>query len=260
MINWLKAYFLGMFFLPNAIREQDPAFFNINHEEVRFMSPDNRSLHGYFFKPKGKAKGTLVHCHGNFGNITHHFSLILFLVNEGYNVFGFDYGGYGHSAGKPSPEGIVTDTLSALTYVRTRPDVDPAHLALFGQSLGGAAAAGAMAEDPAVRCLILEGTFTTYREMAKATAIGRMLFFLTPFVIPHVGPKINLPKIAPRPILILHGETDDLIPARFGSELYKHASEKKTLVLLKDFGHLQGDDGMPAYRQAIFRFLKEHLD
>ena len=117
-----------------------------------------------------------------------------------------------------------------------------------------------MAQDLGVRCLVLEGTFTTYREMAKATLIGRTLFFLTPFVIPDVGPKRDLPKISPRPILILHGETDELIPVRFGSELYKHASEKKALVLLKDFGHLQGDDGMPAYRQAIFRFLKQHLD
>src|SRR5205823_15054208 len=137
---------------------------------------------------------------------------ISFLVEAGYNVFVFDYGGYGESEGRPSPEGIIQDTQAALAYARSRRDVDPSRLALFGQSLGGAAASGAMAHDTHVRCLILEGTFTTYREMAQATKLGKLLFFLTPLVIPDVGPKLDLPQIAPRPVLILHGEEDELIP------------------------------------------------
>lgn len=259
VLGFAKRFFLGLFFVPHNRIEAHPSESDLAFDEVRFSSLDARTLHGFFLKARGRVKGTLVHCHGNFGNVSTHFPLMRFLVEAGYHVFVFDYGGYGESEGRPSPEEIIADTQSALAYVRSRKDVDPLRIGLFGQSLGGAAAAGAMARDTSVRCAILEGTFTTYREMAFATWLGRLLFFITPFVIPDVGPRHDLPGIAPRPVLIVHGDLDDRIPVQFARTLFETAREVKSLAILKGFGHLEGAEAAAAYREIIVGFLDRHL-
>jgi fermentation-respiration switch protein FrsA (DUF1100 family) len=259
VINFAKSYFVSLFFYPDNVVVGSPKNYGVPYEEVSFPAKNGNTLFGYFFKSKGPVRGTVVHCHGNAGNVTEHFPQALFLCAEGYNVLAFDYEGFGQSQGKPSPEGVVQDTLAALDYVRTRPDVDKNRIALFGQSLGGAAAAEAMAADKTVKCLLLEGTFTTYREMAWATPLGRMLFFVTPFFIPDRGPLKDLPKIAPRPVLILHGDADGKIPVRFAYRLYNKAKETKSLVIIKGFHHLQGSEGEPEYDLRILNFLKAYL-
>lgn len=263
MLPLLRRYFLGLFFVPDKTAEANPAQFGLDFDHVTFKSFDGRLLSGYFLKAKkagrGHANGTIVHCHGNTGNITTHFSLMTFLVEANYNVFTFDYGGYGESEGRPTPKGIIGDTRAALAYVRSRSDVDKSRMVLFGQSLGGAAAAGAMTHERDIVGLILEGTFTTYREMAFVTLIGRILFFLTPFLIPREGPLLDLPHIQSRPVLIVHGDHDDTIPVRFGQKLYDAASGDKSLAVLKSFGHLDGAETGSSYRDIILRFLNRIL-
>jgi len=260
MLQQVRSYFTGLFFYPDQEDGGNPAYRRIPFDDVVFKALDGRQLNGFFLKPKNKPKGTIVHCHGNAGNITFHYSLTLFLVEAGYNVFCFDYGGYGKSEGRPSPKIIIKDTVAALNYVKSREDVDKTKIALFGQSLGGgAAASGAMVQDPTVKCLVLEATFTTYREMAWSTSLGKMLFFLTPFVIPDKGPKKDLQNINGRPVLIVHGEEDALIPLKFSRDLYETARAKKALTILEGFNHLQGSEGEPEYQKAILDFLKTHL-
>ena len=256
VLAFARAYFTAMFFYPDREDLGSPEFRGARYEGVTFPSLDGkRRLAGFFLTAAAPAKGTVVHCHGNAGNVTAHYPLMMFLVDAGYNVLAFDYAGFGWSEGKPSPDGIVDDTLAALAYVRGRPDVDANRLVLFGQSLGGCAAAAAMARDPGVSALILEGAFSTYRAMAFETGLGRMLFFITPFVIPNTGPLQDLPAVAPRPVLILHGEADDVVPAKFARVLYEAAKEPKSLVLLKGFRHLEGAEASPEYRERILDFL-----
>jgi len=254
-----KNYFVGLFFVPDRYVYDHPRFHDIPFEELTFPTSYGQRLHGFFFKPNTKPKGTIIHCHGNAANVTNHFPLVLFLAKDGFNVLSFDYQGYGQSDGKPSPQAIVDDTMAAIEFIRLRKDVDPLRIGLFGQSLGGAAAAAAMAKDPTITCLVLEGAFPTYRSMAWATHLGKLLFFLTPFVIPGEGPIKNLPDIAPRPILILHGLDDGLIPYRFAHELYNAASHKKSLRIIKGLHHLHGEEVEKEYQGEVLSFFNQHL-
>jgi len=259
VFTWARSYFIGLFFYPDNIVVGSPKYYRMPYEEISFLAKNGNRLFGFFFKPKNQAIGTVVHCHGNAGNVTEHFPQALFLCQAGYNVLSFDYEGFGKSQGRPSPESVVQDALSALDYARSRPDVDKDRIVLFGQSLGAAAAAEAMAIDKSVRCLILEGAFTTYRDMAWATRRGKLLFFITPFLIPDRGPVKDLPKIAPRPVLILHGDADGKVPVKFAYRLYEKAREIKSLVIIKGFHHLQGSEGEPEYERRILEFLKINL-
>ncbi len=123
------------FFYPTQTEYAHPDEFGLPFESVHFESEGNL-LHGWYFPSEGRAKGTIVHCHGNAGNVTGHFKFVTSMPKRGWNVFCFDYRGFGRSRGTPTRPGAVADTHAAVDYLITRRDVDPTRIALFGQSLG----------------------------------------------------------------------------------------------------------------------------
>lgn len=253
-----RRFFTGMFFYPDREDLGGPGSKGFAFEDVRFYSGQEQ-LHGYLMRAKGPARGVVLHCHGNAGNVTVHFPLVGFLVEAGYHVLTFDYAGFGKSTGRPSLEGIEDDTRAAVAYLAGRSDLPVDRLAIFGQSLGGAAAAAA-ADHPAVRCLILEATFTTYRDIAWTTFVGRSLFFLVPGVIPDGGPARHLARFAPRPVLLVHGSDDRVVPARFSRQLHAMFPAITTLQIEPQVGHLTpGLDESTSFSAEILEFLEREM-
>ncbi len=259
LLERARRFFTGMFYDPDSDDLGKPSDHGFAYEDVTFPSGSNR-LHGFLLKAEGRRKGTILHCHGNAGNVTSHFPLVAFLVRAGYDVLVFDYAGYGRSEGQPSLPGLAVDARAALSFLLKRTDTDLKRIAVFGQSLGGAAAAAA-AEHTAVRCLILEATFTTFRDMARATFIGRALLPIVSIVIPEGGPAAHLENFAPRPILILHGNEDTVVPVKFSHLLHALVKSHGRLVIEKDVDHLiAGGTEVPAFASAMLMFLDEHLE
>ncbi len=130
-------------------------------ESVSFFSEGVR-LAGDLYRPDDAgpddARAGILLCHGYTGVK----SLYLpdnarVLTEAGYVVLAFDYKGWGRSEGpraRLAPFGRVADALAALTFLQTRPGVDPARLGLYGTSYGGATAVWAAALDERVRCVV----------------------------------------------------------------------------------------------------------
>ena len=130
-------------------------------ESVSFYSEGVR-LEGDLYRPKGadadELRAGIVLCHGYTGVK----SLYLpdnarVLTEAGYVALTFDYKGWGASEGprtRLAPFSRVADVQAALTYLGTRPGVDPTHLGLYGTSYGGATAVWAAALDERVRCVV----------------------------------------------------------------------------------------------------------
>ena len=130
-------------------------------ESVSFYSEGTR-LEGDLYRPAGAgledARAGIVLCHGYTGVK----SLYLpdnarVLTEAGYVVLTFDYKGWGASEGprtRLAPFSRIADVQAALTFLGTRPGVDPAHLGLYGTSYGGATAIWAAALDERVRCVV----------------------------------------------------------------------------------------------------------
>lgn len=130
-------------------------------ESVSFFSEGVR-LAGDFYRPDDAgaddARAGILLCHGYTGVK----SLYLpdnarVLTEAGYVVLAFDYKGWGQSEGpraRLAPFGRVADALAALTFLQTRPGVDPARIGLYGTSYGGATVVWAAALDERVRCVI----------------------------------------------------------------------------------------------------------
>ena len=98
---------------PERARQQPPAARLFLPENVFFKTSDGLALHGWFLKARD-ARGTVLVLHGNAENISTHASGVLWLVPEGFNVFIFDYRGYGRSEGRPTVAGVHKDADAAL--------------------------------------------------------------------------------------------------------------------------------------------------
>jgi predicted alpha/beta-fold hydrolase len=111
------------FYHPTQYEYGYPEDEDLAYESVRFPSGDER-LHGWFFPAASDPKGTVIHCHGNAGNITGHFQFVAWMPSCGWNVLVFDYRGFGRSTGRPTRAGTVADVNAAIDYAGSRGDVD----------------------------------------------------------------------------------------------------------------------------------------
>ena len=218
-----------MFFYPDAVTYTSPAQQGVRAEDVSVVSADGSRLHGWFMPAVGRPKATVLHLHGNAANISNHLPLVSWLPARGYNVLMIDYRGFGRSEGKPSLDGIVDDAAAALTYLRTRTDVDPTRVVVLGQSIGGATALRLLARDAkGVRIAIIDSAFASYRGIARdATAGGPLapIAALTAGVLP--GPDkdpITALKSIRIPLIFVHGKRDSVIDAVNSERLHAVAT------------------------------------
>ena len=103
-----------LFFQPSGNIFSDPASDGFKYEAIKFASEDGTGLTGMFFPSAGIPLGTVVHFHGNAQNMTAHYPYSAWLAKEGFNVFIFDYRGYGASGGIATLDGVVMDGKAAL--------------------------------------------------------------------------------------------------------------------------------------------------
>jgi fermentation-respiration switch protein FrsA (DUF1100 family) len=248
-----------LFYLPTRDVPATPAKWGADYEEVRFNSADGTDLHGWFMPARGgKAKGTIVFSHGNAGSIGHHLGFVMWLVEANFNVMLYDYRGFGKSAGTVDRRGMLDDVKAAFDYVTKRDDVDPERLVSMGHSLGGAKSITALAEAPVrgLRAVIIDGAFASYQTMARVFA-GQLGAGL---VTDEWAPKDFVDRLAPVPLLVVHGSDDEVVPFSQGKILYDNANPPKTLFEVKNGRHgdaLARDQG--AYRRKLIEWLDEVL-
>jgi uncharacterized protein len=254
----------GIFFQPS--NRIDPRLDEMKaaYEVVKFKSGDGTALKGLFLPAKKlPAKATIVQFHGNGENMTSHVLFCWWLLAEGYNVFSFDYRGYAGSEGSPSIKGAVADGIAALDYVRSRKDVDPSRLAVLGQSLGGAIAPAALVlgSTAGVRAVILDSTFSSYRSIARRKLGELWLTWPLQYPLSLLFPDSRSPRryIAKLgvPLLMLHGDADDVVPLAEGKALFAAASEPKELWVIPGGKHT---DGLTVFHREMREKLLDWLD
>ncbi len=254
-----------MFYYPDRTVYGTPASHGLKYEQIRFRSRDGTVLSGWFIPAVGRAKGTVIHFHGNAQNMTSHFGFVSWLPASGFNLFMFDYRGYGLSEGRPDKRGLYLDSCAALDYVRSRGDLDKKRLLLFGQSLGGAQAMSAMAgsDRRGIRAVVAEASFFSYRAIVR-DAIATMPLvsrLATPLSYLLIGdeysPSACVAEIAPVPLLLIHGTADRIIPWEHSRLLLERAGEPKQFWRLEGIDHTEAfvDPDSP-HRRRLVEFLE----
>jgi len=253
------------FYYPNQTLYHDPDKLGIPAELVSYPSLNGNNLIALYFKTDQTPRGTIVHFHGNFGNVSNHFPLSLFLVKNGFDVLVFDYQGYGASQGKPSPRNLVEDGVASVRWAQAHLRSSATAVGVFGQSLGAATGLVVAASEPLVKAVVAESAFTGHAPMArdvlKRSVFVWPLYPIAPlFVNRSMDPLNHVAKIAPRPIFLIHGDQDKTIPSWMSQKLFKAASEPKKLWIVEGGDHLKlRAKAGERYEQEIVDFFKTAL-
>lgn len=218
-----------LLFLPNVPGRAvtaTPAALGLPFEELSLATADGERLHGWWI-PAPQARRTVLHFHGNAGNIGHRLEHVQLLHGLGLNVLLFDYRGYGQSSGEAHEAGLYLDAEAAWDHAVTARGVAPGAIVLHGQSMGGAVAAWLAARrEPAA--LVVESAFTSVPELA-----GQLYPWLPGRWLSHLKLDTRAGLARARcPVLVIHSRDDEIIPFAHGEALHAAAAGRKALVAL----------------------------
>tara|TARA_R110002072_G_scaffold534_6_gene3936 strand:+ start:112563 stop:113324 length:762 start_codon:yes stop_codon:yes gene_type:complete len=233
--------------MPNSYKYSSPEVANIDYENIYFNSSDNHRLHAWHLKTKAKkVKGLVLFYHGNAQNLSAHSLSIQWITKYGYDVFIFDYRGYGLSQGKPHLEGVYQDGLFAFEKAKEIQKVRGAQkFVAMGQSLGGNVLMQVLPkiQDRGIDHVVLDSTFIDYKEIAfeklKEVWITWPLSPLAYLLVSNShSPEANI-ALFTRPTLVIHSKADRVIPYEMGREVYSKLTMKnKTFWTLENAPHI----------------------
>ncbi len=239
----------SMFFYPDTVLRYHPDLTAADPEDVLFTSYDNTTLHGWYIKAKSEpVKGTIFFLHGNAQNMSFHVHSLLWLTNNGYNIFTFDYRGYGISKGEPDIKGVVEDGLSAFDLLASGELTEADNIIVLGQSMGGAVAIDVAAmtkHQDRIAAVITDSAFASWREIYRQKAGNIVVTWpfqypMSWFINDDYAPDKFINQIPERiKILIIHNKEDKLVPVSHAKRLKEAAADRPADIWLMDYeGHV----------------------
>ncbi len=173
---------------------------------------------------------------------------------EGFASVFFNFRGTGESSGNFHLKGWSEDLKAVTDFLCSRPEVDPRRIAVAGFSGGAAAAVYTAATDGRLGAIISVSCPASFEAITKFESgdvwmkgFREIGLFRDPG-FPHsvkewkaefeeMAPIKWIDRISPRPLLIVHGEKDELVPPGQAKKLFEKAKEPKNLVWIKDGPH-----------------------
>ncbi|WP_428049773.1 alpha/beta hydrolase [Candidatus Avelusimicrobium caledoniensis] len=253
-----------------------PDQFGLPYDNVSFKAQDGVELKGWFIPSKEPSDKTIILMHGWGMNRADILKNTYFLHDVGFNLFYFDFRALGESGGKTSSIGYleIKDAAAAVNFLKQTYPQASARVGLYGLSMGGMVAICEAAHNPDIACVVAEASYYSFRRVVSrwAWVHRRVPYFpLMPIILHYIrrqlkanperySPKYNIPKIAPRPVFLIHGRYDNLVPAVQAKLLYKCAGEPKELWLVPGAKHNKcAVVGGFEYKQRLADFYKKNL-
>ena len=241
----------SLVYFPDRELYGDPADVGLAFTDLTIPTEDGERLHAWWIPTRAAARGHVLFFHGNAGNVSHRLEHAVALTAAGLDVLLLDYRGYGRSTGRPSEEGLYRDARAARAALLAGGQVDPARLVHMGESLGGAVALRLAVEAPPLAC-VLQSTFTSLRAVARQ-------HYPAPLAALAGDAYPNLERIAllRAPVLILHGEVDEIVPVAHAEALFEAAGEPRWLRVVPGAGHNDLVQSMgPSYGTEVAGWLR----
>ena len=207
------------------------------YEDVYFKSSNNTMLNAWYIAPEEEMP-TVLFSHGNGGNISYFFDMLIPAAEKGYGIFIYDYRGYGNSKGFPFEIGLYNDLRAAVKYLNENKNTHNNDIILWGLSLGGAVTSKIACEND-FKAVILQSTFTNIKDMGLATLQKNLHLPYTEYLVNFVPffqrydtySRIDKIKV---PLLIIHSKNDSLIPYKLAEKNAKKAKFAKFHLVEQD--------------------------
>ena len=222
----------------------------VDIENVRIKTSDNIELLGWYHEKNLKDFKTLIFFHGNAGSLENRIHKLNHFRDMNINFLIIAWRGFSGNNGNPSEQGLYEDGKSAIDWL-IKKGVSEKNLILYGESLGTGVATH-LAQNKNFAGVILETPFTSMIDAAKK-------FY------PYIPVKLllkdkfeNYKKIKNinSPILIMHGEVDQLVPFSMGKKIYEIANEPKYSYFTKYDNHMmEYDENLVLALKSFFKSL-----
>lgn len=228
-------------------------------EEITFPDSAGNKIHSWYFHSKNP-KAKILFFHGNAQNLTAHFIMLSWLVDNNYDLMIFDYPGYGKSSGEPTPESTTKSGVSALEKINTIKPTLP--LFVYGQSLGGQVMQKSLHlyEKKHYKAVFIEASFASYRSVAQSVvAKSWVTWILQPVAWLLMSDRWASDPgfISPIPVYVMHGEYDTVVGIDQGEEVFRKAKEPKYWKVFEDGRH---SDSYFIKNEIYRSFLLQALD
>jgi fermentation-respiration switch protein FrsA (DUF1100 family) len=199
-------------------------------KEVYITTEDNELLQ-CFIVANNTSKRLVIYFHGNAGNIYDRLPELIDLSKAGATILGVGYRGYGKSSGKPSEKGIYKDGIAALKYASETLGYPPGKIFICGRSVGTATAVH-ISLNRKLAGIIHITPMTSGRELAKYHGFG-------PLSVIAGNAFNNIEKCSEilSPVLIIHGDKDEIVPWVMGKKIYDNLNVAKKMITIEGGYH-----------------------
>jgi dipeptidyl aminopeptidase/acylaminoacyl peptidase len=231
-------------------------FPSLKADEVSVRSRTGVTLAARFFR--GRDRATIVLSHGYGGTQDEMLPVANTLHRHGFNVLTYDLRGCGRSGGEVTfGAREQTDLRSVVDYAVGRPDVDPARIGALGFSMGAATTVMAAAEDHRIKAVVddsgwahvehwlrprLEDVALRPRDPFSPVSL-KLVELRTGEDLDDLEPAAKIGRLSPRPVLLIHGARDEVVPAGDATQNFAAAREPKALWRVGGAAH--GDTVAP---------------
>ena len=221
---------------------------SVDIEKVKIQTADNIELLGWYHKKNLKDYKTLVYFHGNAGSLENRIHKLNHFQDMNVYFLIIAWRGFNGNKGKPSERGLYVDGKSAIDWL-IKKGVDEKNLILYGESLGTGVATH-LAQNKNYAGVILETPFTSMVDAAKN------FYPYVPINLLLKDKFENFKKVnnINAPILVMHGEVDQIVPFSMGKKIYEIANNPKYSYFTKY------DDHMMEYDENLVLALKSFFN
>jgi len=212
---------------------------------------------GAKFHLMDKTSPNILFFHGN-GEIVSDYDDLGPLYNRmGINFLPVDYRGYGRSTGKPTVTAMLKDCHTILEFVTDwlKENGHSGPLIVMGRSLGSASALELAADhNSRIAGLIIESGFAYAQPLLELMGVRVNVLG---FAEQEGFRNIDKIRLFNGPLLVIHGELDEIIPFSDAEALYDNsAARRKTLKKIPNVGHNDlFSFGLKIYMATVKAFL-----
>jgi uncharacterized protein len=203
----------------------------IDFQDVELVTEDHVKLSAWYTPPKNGAVILVAHGYGDKRSE----DFYALFATHGYGVIAWDFRAHGKSEGEFSSLGYyeMLDAKAALDFVLAQPGVE--HVGAWGGSMGAVTMIRATAHYPEIEALVADSPFATLRDEMDLRVPFPIMRPLIRFfaeresgVSPDlVRPVDDIARISPRPVFIIQGMADGMVPLDSAQRLYDAAGEPR---------------------------------
>lgn len=281
LLGWLGAWRINRppSYQPDANFAFTPWELDLEFSTIEFKTADDVRLHGWFL-PRPSSRRVVIVMHGYRGHKAQLLGISSYLWRAGFNVLLFDFRGRGTSDRASISMGLwEQEDLKAALEVANK-QVPRATIGLLGYSVGGVVALLG-GSDPRVAAIAVDSVFASQRTMLEHVArresrqylrgwLDGRVFLLAvewwhrrwgkpPFSA--IAPEAAMPKLADKPVLVIHGSQDALVPRQHAERLVAISPDKHEAWFVKGAHHCGAYFvDRPAYSVRVAAFFNRHLE